>query len=203
VARLRIGRGLISVRRAEILNPRIQPCAPSAEHLSHLAEYHWVKTMLKKSFDQACAVSKTLDIVGERWTLLIVRELLVSTLRFQEIQTRLPGIAASLLSDRLKTLEEHEIISREFYSEYPPRASYTLTDKGRELGIVIGALGRWGIRHLNAKMSKTVKHLQCDHAIEPSYYCSHCQETVRAPHVVVTQRPAKSALASRNRIGND
>lgn len=146
--------------------------------------------MPKKSFDQACAVSRTLDIVGERWTLLIIRELLVGTLRFQDMQERLPGIAASLLSDRLKTLEENNIIRRDYYSEYPPRAAYALTDTGRELGMVIGALGRWGVRHLGAKTSKKARHTQCGHTIEPSYYCSHCEEIVRSQNIVVTERPA-------------
>lgn len=147
--------------------------------------------MPKKSFDQACAVSRTLDIVGERWTLLIIRELLVGTLRFQDMQERLPGIAASLLSDRLKTLEENDIIRRDYYSEYPPRAAYALTDIGRELGMVVGALGRWGTRNLGAKMSKMAKHAECGHAIETSYYCSHCEEIVRSQNITITERSAK------------
>lgn len=133
-------------------------------------------------------MSRTLDIVGERWTLLIIRELLVDTLRFQDLQDQLPGMAASLLSDRLKNLEEHDIIRREYYSEHPPRAAYTITDKGRELGMVVGALGRWGVRHLGAKMSKIVKHAQCGHSIEPSHYCTHCEESVRSSEITVTQR---------------
>jgi DNA-binding HxlR family transcriptional regulator len=148
--------------------------------------------MPKKSFDQACAIARTLDIVGERWTLLIVRELLVGTLRFQDVQERLPGIPASLLSDRLKTLEENDIVRREYYSEHPPRAAYALTDAGRELGMVIGSLGRWGVRYLGAKMSKTAKHAQCGHSIEPSFYCSHCEEIVRIQGIVVGERTARA-----------
>lgn len=144
--------------------------------------------MPKKSFGQACAVSRTLDIVGERWTLLIIRELLSGTLRFQDIQEKLPGIVASLLSTRLKTLEEHDIVSREYYSEYPPRAAYALTKKGRELGIVISALGRWGVRHLGAKMSKAVKHTTCGHALELHQYCPHCEEAVQTGDVTVVER---------------
>lgn len=144
--------------------------------------------MPRKSFGQACAVSRTLDIVGERWTLLIVRELLTGTLRFQDIQEKLPGIVASLLSTRLKTLEGHGIISREYYSEYPPRAAYALTDKGRELGVVVSALGNWGVRHLGAKMGKAIKHTECGHAVELHQYCPHCEKTVRPTGVSVVER---------------
>lgn len=144
--------------------------------------------MSKKSFGQACAVSRALDIVGERWTLLIVRELLLGALRFQDIQEKLPGIAASLLSDRLKTLEENDIVRREFYSKYPPRAAYDLTEKGRELGFVVHALGRWGVRHLGAKMSKAVKHTDCGHMLELSHYCPHCEDLVQSSDVTILER---------------
>jgi DNA-binding HxlR family transcriptional regulator len=148
--------------------------------------------MAKKSFGQTCAVSRTLDIVGERWTLLIIRELLPGTLRFQDFQEKLPGIVPSLLSDRLKTLEEHGIISRSFYSEHPPRAAYALTPKGRELGMVVSALGRWGRRHLGAKTTKAAKHVACGHALELHYYCPHCEETVSVSGVAVVERPART-----------
>jgi len=117
--------------------------------------------MVKPSLDSTCPVARTLDIVGERWTLLIIRDLLTGTMRFQDFQERLPGMAPNLLSDRLKTLTAHGLIQRNFYSEHPPRADYTLTDKGRELGVIVLALGRWGLRHLGGRLNKNLHHEEC------------------------------------------
>src|ERR1700704_2148119 len=114
--------------------------------------------MAKKSLDKSCPVARTLDIIGARWTLLIIRDLLPGTTRFQDIQERLPGMAPNVLSDRLKTLEAHGLVRREFYSDHPPRAAYALTDRGRELGVVVLALGRWGMRHLGGKLNKGLQH---------------------------------------------
>jgi DNA-binding HxlR family transcriptional regulator len=101
----------------------------------------------KKDYGQRCPVAKTLEIVGDRWTLLIVRDLLGGTRRFQDLQTGLPGLAPNILSDRLKLMEEQGLVARRFYSDHPPRAEYALTAKGQELGVVIGALAVWGSRH--------------------------------------------------------
>lgn len=114
--------------------------------------------MAKTSLDQSCPVARTLDIVGSRWTLLIIRDLLTGTMRFQDLQERLPGMAPNVLSDRLKTLEAHGLVRRDFYSDHPPRAAYALTDRGRELGVVVLALGRWGMRHLGGKLNKGLQH---------------------------------------------
>ena len=103
--------------------------------------------MPKKEYGQRCPVAKTLELVGDRWTLLLVRDLLDGSRRFQDFQAGLPGLAPNILSDRLKLMEEHGLVTRRFYSEHPPRAEYELTDKGRELGVVIGALAAWGSRH--------------------------------------------------------
>ena len=117
--------------------------------------------MAKRTLDEGCPVARSLDIVGERWTLLIIRSLLPGKMRFQDLQEALPGMAPNVLSGRLKTLETHGIVRREFYSDHPPRAAYDLTDKGRELGVVVLALGRWGTRHLGQKISKKLQHDEC------------------------------------------
>lgn len=103
--------------------------------------------MAKKDYGQRCPVAKTLEIVGDRWTLLVVRDLLGGTRRFQDLQTGLPGLAPNILSDRLKLMETHGLVARRLYSDHPPRAEYALTAKGQELGVVIGALAAWGSRH--------------------------------------------------------
>jgi DNA-binding HxlR family transcriptional regulator len=94
-----------------------------------------------------CPVARTLDIVGDRWSMLILRDLRDGPRKFHELRTSLDGISPNTLSARLKTLEEHGIVVRQFYEQHPPRAEYQLTDKGNELRSVIGALRNWGEKH--------------------------------------------------------
>jgi len=102
-----------------------------------------------RRYGLACPVAKALDILGEKWTLLLVRDLLVcGPRRFRDFQESLEGITPSALSTRLKTLEEAGLVSRQFYSDHPPRAEYVLTSKGRELGPIVGGLRDWGDRNL-------------------------------------------------------
>jgi DNA-binding HxlR family transcriptional regulator len=117
--------------------------------------------MGKTRLDENCPIARTLDIVGSRWTLLIIRDLLTGAMRFQDFQERLSGIAPNVLSSRLKTLEEHGVVKREFYSDHPPRASYELTESGRELGVVVLALARWGVRHVRGGLVRSLRHEEC------------------------------------------
>jgi len=103
---------------------------------------------MPKTYGQRCPVAKTLEVVGDRWTLLLVRDLLAGPRRFHDFQAGLPGIAPNILSDRLKLMEDRGLVRRRFYSDRPPRAEYELTAKGRELDVVIGALAAWGSRHV-------------------------------------------------------
>lgn len=114
--------------------------------------------MVKTNLGQSCPIARTLEIVGSRWTLLIIRDLLTGSMRFQDFQERLPGIAPNVLSSRLKTLEAHGLVHRKFYSDHPPRAAYELTDRGRELGVAVLALARWGVRHLGGGLNRGLQH---------------------------------------------
>jgi DNA-binding HxlR family transcriptional regulator len=98
-----------------------------------------------RSYRQYCALAKALDVIGDRWSLLIVRELLVRPpLRYSDLQAGLPGIATNLLADRLRELEGAGVLRRE--AAPPPVATdlFRLTERGEELGPVLLALGRWG-----------------------------------------------------------
>ncbi len=98
-----------------------------------------------------CPVARTLDIIGERWTILILRDLFLQGGRkFQDFEASLTGISPNTLSLRLKRLEESGIIARRFYEEHPPRAEYVLTPKGRELGPVLKSLRAWGQKNAPA-----------------------------------------------------
>lgn len=102
-----------------------------------------------RSYSQYCSVAKALDVIGDRWTLLVVRELLLQGgCRYTDLLAGLPGISTNLLGDRLKQLEANGLVRRE--AAPPPVATtlYHLTDAGRELEAVIRALGRFGARYM-------------------------------------------------------
>ena len=95
---------------------------------------------------EQCVVERTVDIIGGKWTTLILRELLGGTKRFGEIRSSLTGISPKTLTDRLRELESHEILERTVYPEVPPRVEYTLTERGKALRPVIEAMGAWGAK---------------------------------------------------------
>ena len=102
-----------------------------------------------RSYGQYCSIAKALDVVGDRWTLLIIRELLIrGACRYTDLKNGLPGIATNLLSDRIRELESAGLIRRE---DAPPPIATTLfhlTDTGAELQPVLDAIGRWGVRYM-------------------------------------------------------
>ena len=99
-------------------------------------------------YDMRCPIARTLDIEGERWTILILRDLVTGGPRkFQDFERSLAGISPNTLSARLKRLEEAGIVERHFYEQHPPRAEYLLTKKGEELRPVLKTVFDWGQRH--------------------------------------------------------
>lgn len=99
-----------------------------------------------------CPVARALDIIGDSWTILILRDLFLDGPRkFQDLQESLAGASPNTLSARLKKLMEHGIIERRLYAEHPPRAEYALTEPGRELGPIMKALREWGTRQKPAR----------------------------------------------------
>jgi DNA-binding HxlR family transcriptional regulator len=104
--------------------------------------------MLRSYGQDHCPVARTLDLIGDRWTILILRDLLrEGPRRFQDFQESLRGVAPNTLSARLKAMEAHGLIVRRRYSDHPPRLDYQLTTKGRSLGPVLKSLHDWGRRH--------------------------------------------------------
>src|SRR5256885_6031137 len=100
----------------------------------------------KRSYDDGCAAAHALDLIGERWALLVVRELVLGPKRFTDLRAGLPGISPNVLAQRLEELERASVVRRR---KLPPPASawvYELTAWGLELGPVIMALGRWAVR---------------------------------------------------------
>jgi DNA-binding HxlR family transcriptional regulator len=147
---------------------------------------------MAKRYGQHCPVAKSLDLVGERWTLLIVRDLLRGPARFQDLRAQLAGIPPKLLADRLRRMERQGLVTRALYSKRPPRASYVLTDRGRGLGLVVGALAMWGRQFVGPRSGP--RHATCGHPIELQQYCPRCEARVTPDTVHV---PAAPRLAPR------
>lgn len=125
-----------------------------------------------------CSIAHALDVVGEWWTLLVVRNLMFGQRRFEAIQADL-GIARNILSDRLTTLVEHGIVERTKYQDHPERFEYTLTDKGRDLFPVVAALMAWGDRWESPEGAPMRLLHRCGELAEPVVVCDHCHEPLR------------------------
>jgi DNA-binding HxlR family transcriptional regulator len=98
-------------------------------------------------YNQACPVARTLDLIGDRWTLLIIRDMFLGKSRFSEFRNSVPAPPPKLLSERLQRLEQNGLVERIVYSERPPRAEYRLTPKGRTLHPVLREIVDWGLEH--------------------------------------------------------
>jgi DNA-binding HxlR family transcriptional regulator len=113
--------------------------------------------MLKRDYEgQNCSIARALEVVGERWTLLIIRDVFLGLRKFDEIQEDL-GIARNVLTDRLGRLVDEGILERVRYSERPERFEYRLTPKGLELNVALTALRQWGDKHLSEKPPRLLR----------------------------------------------
>ena len=145
-----------------------------------------------------CPVAATLDAFGDRWTLLIVRDLLRGITRYADLQRSLGEIAPNLLSGRLRRMEEQGIVTREVYSERPLRAEYRLTERGHALAPVVITLGRFGIDQLGRpEPDYLAYHVGCGGRVPPTAWrCQACGDDVPArelelldPHAVAARTP--------------
>jgi DNA-binding HxlR family transcriptional regulator len=113
--------------------------------------------MLRRDYaGQNCSIARALEVVGERWTLLIVRDVFLGVRRFDQLQGSL-GIARNVLTDRLNRLVEEGILERVPYREGSQRREYRLTDKGRELNIALTGLRQWGDKYLSEKPPRLLR----------------------------------------------
>lgn len=129
--------------------------------------------------DWNCSIARTLDVVGEWWTLLILRDVFRGTRRFDDFQASL-GLARSVLTARLSKLTESGVLERRAYSEHPPRYEYYLTEKGLGLFPVIVALIRWGDEWAPTPAGPPAEfvHETCGNAGTPVLTCPHCRGDV-------------------------
>ena len=126
--------------------------------------------------DGSSPLAEALARVGDRWTLLVVEALLEGPRRFNDLLDQLPGIAANILSERLKRLERDGLIVARPYSDRPPRAAYQLTAEGAELAGALRLLASWGAGHTD--LAEAPRHPACGTPIEARWYCPTCDQLV-------------------------
>jgi len=144
---------------------------------------------------QRCTAARALEVVGERWTLLIVRDALMGVTRFVGFRDT-SGIPRNVLTARLNLLVEHEVLERVEYQRRPVRHEYRLTDKGRALGPVVSTLMEWGNEYYAADLPSPptlVMHKDCGGRVVSQRVCESCRRTVRP--VETTAVPAEWRLA--------
>jgi DNA-binding HxlR family transcriptional regulator len=131
-------------------------------------------------FDRAaCSVARSLDVLGDTWSVLVLRELFLGAHRFDQIQQHL-GIARNVLAARLKRLVEHALVEKRQYQAHPPRFEYHLTRKGLDLQPVLIGLMQWGDRYVADAAGGPVvlEHRACGHPVRVVTLCETCGEAV-------------------------
>lgn len=149
-----------------------------------------LRGMERRSFrDVNCSIAQTLEVAGEWWSMLIVRDLFLGVRRFDDLANRL-GISRNVLTQRLGSLADHGVIERRPYQQRPLRHEYVLTPKGRDLWPVIDALRQWGDRWAAPDGPRVLlRHRGCGAVADPALRCGHCGEPVEAGDFVTVAGP--------------
>ncbi len=139
--------------------------------------------------ERPCSIQRSLDILGDRWTILIMRDAFRGVRRFDDFRTGLE-IARPVLTDRLKRLVEAGVLERRLYCEHPPRFEYRLTAMGAALSPALVALMRWGDEWLADDGPPTVLvHERCGYPLDQAFVCWHCNETFTQPDIASRPGP--------------
>jgi DNA-binding HxlR family transcriptional regulator len=156
--------------------------------------------MERKSFaTMDCSVAQCLEVVGEWWSLLIVRDAFFGVTRFDEFQRSL-GISRNVLHQRLERLVAAGVLAKVPYSERPPRSEYRLTDKGRDLWPVLTAMRQWGDRYASPRGTRLeLVHKGCGATMEAQFTCASCGEPVTARDVLAVNGPGRAAHSGKVR----
>lgn len=140
--------------------------------------------------DERCSVARTVSVIGDRWTLLILRDCFLRVRRFDDFEARL-GITRHVLAGRLKKLVAKGVLQKVPYQEQPVRYEYRLTQKGLDLYPILMGIVHWGDTHMAGKTGRPVlhRHLKCGHQFNPVLTCSECGEPVDPRDVRVLAGP--------------
>jgi DNA-binding HxlR family transcriptional regulator len=164
--------------------------------LTFVKQVSYHRSVLKRDYpDQVCSIARSLEVIGERWTLLILRDAVLGLTRFEEFQDSL-GIATNTLTNRLKLLCQEQILERVPDPERPGRPKYVLTGKGRELAPALIVLMKWGDRHYPTPGGppRLTIHAGCGGNIGPDLHCDRCGRQAGPGEIEL--RPGPGAPAS-------
>jgi DNA-binding HxlR family transcriptional regulator len=150
--------------------------------------------------NQVCSIAGALEVVGERWSLLIVRDIMLGVRRFDRLQESL-GIARNVLQKRLEMLVDQGVLERRLYQERPERHEYRLTEKGLDLWPAIVALMKWGDRYTAPEAGPPVllEHRGCGGAVDDHRLCEACGTRLSARDVVAVLGPGASPRSPLHR----
>ncbi|MEV5469739.1 helix-turn-helix domain-containing protein [Streptomyces griseoincarnatus] len=137
---------------------------------------------------QECSIASALEVIGERWTLLVIRDAFYGVRRYNDFLVHL-GIPRAVLASRLQALTAQGILEKRRYQESPPRDEYVLTDRGIALWPTLRALGLWGREHLTGRQLRIFRHAACGTELGPYSDCPTCGTVVAVPDVEVVPGP--------------
>ncbi|MEA2807410.1 MAG: hypothetical protein QOJ17_1551 [Rhodospirillaceae bacterium] len=147
--------------------------------------------------DEACSLARTVSVIGDRWTLLILRDCFLRVRRFEEFQARL-GVTRPILASRLRKLVKDFVLAKVPYQEKPLRYEYRLTQKGLDLHPIVMSIVHWGDVHMSGKKGRPLlhQHVSCGKTFDPVMTCSECGEPLNPKQIHVHRGPG--ATSSRH-----
>lgn len=150
---------------------------------------------------EPCSVARAVAVIGDRWTLMILRDCFLGVRRFEDFQARL-GISRTITAARLRSLVDEGVLKKSLYQERPPRHEYRLSDKGLDLYPVMMAVVNFGDRHYAGGAGPPIlhRHKACGHDFQPVTTCSECHAPLSAREVEA--RPGPGATSARSSSGS-
>lgn len=145
-----------------------------------------------------CSVARSLSVMGDRWTMLVLRNAFMAIRRFDDFQANL-GVTRHVLADRLTRLVDAGVMKKVAYQDKPPRYEYRLTEMGRDLYPVLLALTSWGDKWLDEDRGAPLEyvHKGCGHKFKPTMVCSECREPLSTHDVVLMAGPGLAAAEAK------
>ena len=145
--------------------------------------------------NESCTIAATLKVIGDPWTLLVIRDAFNGVRRFEQWQEHL-GVARNVLASRLKSLVSHGVLEPHVYTERPLRHEYLLTRKGKDLYAVLLTLHGWGSKHLYGEAGSGLSfvHRTCGHELEPILSCGACMEPVKPRDLEIRMSPGRRTV---------
>jgi DNA-binding HxlR family transcriptional regulator len=178
------------------VSPSLSFSEPASASDTHKATLGRVKRT--DTSDWPCTVARSVDVLGDHWNLLLIRQACLGTRRFDDFHAAL-GIGRNILTQRLARLVDEGILTKVPYQENPARFEYRLTDKGRDVYPILAAMAAWGERWLTGpeRTPLVLHHTTCDHDMRAVVVCSECEEPIDVRQVRATAGPGYPKAAAR------